>query len=52
MAVRGEAMLLRTLKIVALWWLGMSVLGLVVLAALYVFALAARAIRRRLGRQR
>jgi hypothetical protein len=51
MAVRGEAMLLRALKVVALWWLGMFVLGIVALAALYVFALASRAIRRRLGRR-
>jgi hypothetical protein len=45
-------MLLTTLKFAALMWLGVLVTGIVVLAALYVFDMAARAIRRRLARQR
>jgi hypothetical protein len=52
MGVRGEEMLLRILKLLALIWLGVLVIGIVVLAALYLLDLAVRAIRSRLGRRR
>jgi hypothetical protein len=42
--------LLRILKVIGLLWLGILVAGVVVLPALYVFGLAALAIRRRFGR--
>jgi hypothetical protein len=42
--------LLRILKVIALIWLGVLVTGVVVLPAVYVLNLAARAIRRRFGR--
>jgi hypothetical protein len=52
MGVRREEMLLRTLKLIALIWLGVLVTGIVVLPALYVLDLAVRAIRSRLARRR
>jgi hypothetical protein len=48
----GKAMLLPILKFVGLIWLAVLVTGIVVLAALHMFDLAARAIRRRLARRR
>ena len=48
----GKATLLTTLKFVGLIWLGLLVTATVALAALYVFELSARAIRRRLARRR
>ncbi len=45
-------MLLTTLKYVALIWLGVLVAGVAVLAALHLFDLAARAIRRSFTRRR
>jgi hypothetical protein len=41
--------LLRILKVIGLLWVGILIAGVVVLPALYVFALAALAIRRRFG---
>jgi hypothetical protein len=43
--------LLRILKVIGLLWLGILVAGVAVLPALYVFGLAALAIRRRFGRR-
>jgi hypothetical protein len=51
-AFAGKRMLLTTLKFVALIWLGVLVTGIVVLPALYMFGLAARAIGRSLARRR
>jgi hypothetical protein len=41
--------LLRILKVIALLWAGILVAGAVVLPALYLFGVAALAIRRRFG---
>jgi hypothetical protein len=45
-------MLLRTLKFVALMWLGLLVAGVILLALVYLFDLLARAIRARFARRR
>jgi hypothetical protein len=45
-------MLQTTFKIVALIWLGTTVIGLVVLAALYLFEAVASEMRRKLARRR
>jgi hypothetical protein len=44
--------LLTALKIVAAVWLGLLVVGVAVLAILYVFDMVARAIRRTFARRR